>query len=326
MKRSCLAHVSSGISFFLLVVFSLSRNEVAVAGQCEGSWLEPPDIVGPAVCAPDEPQKVVTLDPYFSLQTSLWLDVNVVGSARSGNSLPASVADLPVLDNKITHLGQVEAPDLEAILELDPDLIIGDAYTHEPLRDLLGRIAPTILVRAENWQNYITTVAQAVGREKDIAQRLLDYQNRAHSIAAQMPDDLAVSFVRLTAGGFQVYVAGPAAYAPVAVMTDAGVARPDYERVTDGTVLKRPGWEGLLALTGDVILYVIGGGHHDIEGGRSLEDEVTANPIWRSLPAVKAGRAYRVDATHWMGFGGLHSAHAVLDDIERLVIDDDTSG
>lgn len=298
----------------------------AAEEKCAGSWLEPPDIVGPPICAPLEPRRVVTLDPFFSLQTSLWLNINVVGSARSGRSLPTSIAGFPVSDNKITRLGQVEAPDLEAILDLDPDLIIGDAYAHEPLRDLLGRIAPTALVRATDWQTYLRTVARALGREKDVVKGLMDYQRRASSIAARMPNGQEVSFVRLTAGGFQVYVAGPAAYAPIAVMTDAGVMRPDYERVTDETVLKRPGWEGLLALTGDVILYVIGGGHHDIEGGRSLEDEVTANPIWQSLPAVKAGRAHRVEATHWMGFGGLHSAHAVLDDIERLVIDDDAPG
>ncbi|MEM8949933.1 MAG: iron-siderophore ABC transporter substrate-binding protein [Pseudomonadota bacterium] len=272
------------------------------------------------------PKRIVTLDPFFSLQTSLWLGLDVVGSARSGGLLPASVAGLPVPVDEITHIGQVEAPDLEMILELSPDLIIGDAYAHGPLRALLSRIAPTALVRATDWQSYLKTVARAVGREEDVSQGLADYENRASSIRSRMPEGLQVSFVRLTAGGFQVYVAGPAAYAPAAVMTDAGVVRPDYEHVTDETVLKRPGWEGLLALSGDVLLYVIGGGHHDVEGGRSLEDEVTANPIWQSLPAVKAGRAYRVDAAHWMGFGGLHSAEAVLDDIERLIIDDDTSG
>jgi iron complex transport system substrate-binding protein len=48
-------------------------------------------------------------------------------------------------------------------------------------------------------------------------------------------------------------------------------------------------------------------------------NEVTSNPIWQQLPAVQAGEAYRVDTTHWMGFGGLRSANAILDDVETYL-------
>ena len=84
------------------------------------------------------------------------------------------------------------------------------------------------------------------------------------------------------------------------------------------TVLKRPDWEGLTNLEGDELFYVVGGGHDSPEG-QELEAEVTSNPIWQRLPAVQAGNAHRVSAEHWMSFGGLASANAVLADVEQYL-------
>ncbi|MGZ2475195.1 ABC-type Fe3+-hydroxamate transport system substrate-binding protein [Sinorhizobium medicae] len=44
------------------------------------------------------------------------------------------------------------------------------------------------------------------------------------------------------------------------------------------------------------------------------------NPLWKMLPAVKAGRVYRVDAGTWIEFNGLASANKILDDIETYII------
>ena len=105
----------------------------------------------------------------------------------------------------------------------------------------------------------------------------------------------------------------------MSVLRDAGVKRTPYETSSDETVLKRPDWEGLSALEGDVLLYVVGGGHHS-DPKRELETETTSNPLWQMLPAVKTGRAHRVDSVSWMEFSGLGSANRVLDDIERYVV------
>lgn len=42
--------------------------------------------------------------------------------------------------------------------------------------------------------------------------------------------------------------------------------------------------------------------------------------LWRMIPAVAAGRAYKVDPVTWMQFSGLASAHRVLDDVERTLL------
>ena len=143
-------------------------------------------------------------------------------------------------------------------------------------------------------------------------------KNAPLGIKTRMPD-VTVSVVRVMAGGFHVYVDGPAAYAPFAVMHDAGVKRSAYETVTDATILKRPDWESLAQLDGDILLYMVGSPYDDERDG-TLEAETLANPLWQMLPAVKAGRAHKVDIATWMAFGGLASANRILDDVERYVV------
>ena len=82
--------------------------------------------------------------------------------------------------------------------------------------------------------------------------------------------------------------------------------------------MKRPGWEELAELDGDVLLYIVGGTNDSDKDGR--HEEVLNNPLWQMLPAVRSGDVHRVGHGTWMQFSGLDSAHQVLDDLERYVI------
>jgi len=219
----------------------------------------------------------------------------------------------------ITVIGGFEAPNLEAIAQLKPDLIIGDAYFQEARADLLNAIAPTVLISTPDWKAWITTIAEAAGVPERAAEGFAEYDARVAELGARLRP-VELSFIRAVPGSFQLYRAAPNAYAPIAVLSEVGVQRPAFETGTDDNSFERLDWEGVTNLTGDVLFYVIGGANDDEQS--SLADEVTNNPIWQQLPAVQAGQAYRVDAEHWMSFGGLRSAHAVLDDIEEYLTEE----
>ncbi|WP_041328246.1 ABC transporter substrate-binding protein [Rubrobacter xylanophilus] len=60
----------------------------------------------------------------------------------------------------------------------------------------------------------------------------------------------------------------------------------------------------------------------DVTGLKSSEveqklSEIEDNPLWRKLPAVRAGRAFRV-GEHWYG-GDLEAYSLILDDVERYL-------
>ena len=296
---------------FLAFTFAVIAT---AAYACDGVSVQSPAIVKETLCVPAAPERVVTMDPYYSLLMADELDLPVIGTALSGDSLPSQFDGY---GEDPYAVGQSGSPYLESILALKPYLIIGDAYSQAEIHDRLSEIAPTALVDTADWKEYLRAVALVAGKSDLADEKLAAFEQTVADTAAALPAGATVSFVRIVPGGFQVYVAGPSAYAPMSVLTEVGLKRPAFETVEDDTVLKRPTMEGLLELQGDVLIYTIGGAHHEGDA-KALEAEVTSNPIWQALPAVQSGRAVRVEPTHWMGFGGLNSAYAIVDDIRRI--------
>lgn len=288
------------------------------AGQCtDGERLFETDLAIGADCLPDTPSRVVTLDPFYSLQMSLELDLPVVGSGTFDTESGFPTALTPEEVAGIEAIGTFDQPNLETIALLEPDLIIGDAFFQEENYDLLSEIAPTVLVDTPNWKEWFSTIAEATDVPERADEGLAAYDERVAAIQGDLRD-IRVSFVRIVPGGFQLYREAPNAYAPISVMMDVGVERPEFEVGTDETSFEQLSFEGLTNLTGDVLLYVAGGANDAIEAAQ-VEEEVISNPIWQQIPAVQADESYRVNAEHWMSFGGMRSANAVLDDIEQYL-------
>ncbi|MFD1702554.1 iron-siderophore ABC transporter substrate-binding protein [Methylopila henanensis] len=297
----------------LAAVLAVVLSSQALA--CEGRLFEGADVMGAPLCLPAEPKRIVALEPTFSLGMALELGAPVVGASMSGMSdkaLRARAEQAGVVD-----IGTFEQPSIERIIALKPDLIIGSAFLGAKVRDMAARIAPTALITADDWKTFYLAVARISGREEASKGVFSDYERRVADIRARMPD-VKVSSVRITPWDFQVYLDKPGAYAPFAVMREAGVKRSAYETSESGPGVKRPDWEELAGLDGDVLLYIVGGSNDSDRNGR--HEEVVSNPLWLMLPAVKAGRVHRVDAATWMEFSGLNSANRVLDDIERYVL------
>nr|WP_255720469.1 ABC transporter substrate-binding protein [Acuticoccus kalidii] len=287
------------------------------AAACDGRTVDGPGVIAAPVCVPTSPERIVVLDPTYSLGMALELGLPVVGAPLFGMSDAALKAK--AIEAGVTDLGAFTEPSIETIVALQPDLILGSGMLGETAYRILSRIAPTVLVTLEDWKAYETKLAEATGREAAAAALLAEYEARAAGIAERMPKDVTVSSVRITPWDFQVYLDAPAAYAPFAILADVGVERPPWETSEGGETVKRPDWEELGQLTGDVLLYIVGGANDSATSGR--HEEVLANPLWQMLPAVRSGNVHRVDVGTWMEFSGVASAHRVLNDIERILID-----
>ena len=283
---------------------------------CEGRLADGASVHAAPVCVPAEPQRIVTLDPTFSLTMALELGLPVAGAPLFNVRDEALLALAKAAG--VQDIGTAAEPSIERIAALQPDLILGDAAMHAAAYGLASQFAPTLLVEAQDWKTFYRTIAEATGTSVRADAALAAYEARAAALRSRMPD-VTVSVLRITPFGFQVYVDGPAAYAPFSVLHDAGVRRTPYETVDDATILKRPDWEALSQLSGDVLLYMVGNPYDDLSA-TGLEADTLANPLWKTIPAVAAGRVHKVDVTTWMGFGGLRSAGRILDDVERIVI------
>lgn len=299
----------------MLAVAALAAPSLA----CEGRLVDGAGIHAAPVCVPQAPQRVVVLDASVGLGIGLDVGLPVVGAPMDR----MSDADLKrrAEEAGVTSLGFVAEPSLEAIVALQPDLIlgfVGDESLAGGVYPQLSQLAPTLLYTSLDWQELYRVIADFTGREDEVARELADYQARLDDIRARMPDK-TVSVLRITSWDFQVYLDGPVTYAPFEVMQQAGVRRSAYETTEDPALsMKRPDWEELAGLDGDVLLYIVGGTNDSDKDGR--HEEVLANPLWQMLPAVQSGDVHRVEAATWMEFSGLASAHRVLDDLERYVI------
>ncbi|WP_371878093.1 iron-siderophore ABC transporter substrate-binding protein [Shinella zoogloeoides] len=306
------------LRFCLTVMFLLSSLSLASAA-CQGREITE-GVYNPPLCVPAEAKRIVTLDPLLTLGLLIELEAPVVATPYM------AIQDEQVLDfikqAKMVDLGNPREPSLERVAALKPDLIIGSTEGHAAIYETVSKIAPTVLLDHTDWKKYRQRVAQITGREGKANEALSAYEKRVAAIRERMKDkDLTVSTVRFAPGRFVVFLDGPSAYAPFAVLHEAGVKRTPYETVTDGTIVKRPDWEELANLDGDILLYVSASG---FESGPddALEKEVTGNPLWQLLPAVQNGRAHRVDRATWQSFHGIASAHRILDDIERYILAD----
>ncbi|MFE3839005.1 iron-siderophore ABC transporter substrate-binding protein [Pseudogemmobacter sonorensis] len=300
--------------FAATLILALILPFAATAQDCDGRLLEGPDYIGAPLCIPADPQRILVIDPTFSLGMTLELDLPVVAAPLTGMSDDRLQSEAQA--KGIADIGFMLEPSIEAVVSARPDLIIGSSMAESQL-PMLARIAPTVLVTPQDWRAYYRAVARIAGREDRLAQLMAPLDERIAVLQARVPET-KVSVIRITPWDFQVYLDAPDAWAPFALLHELGVLRSEYEMQTDPTGLKRPDWEEIAGLDGDLLLYIIGGSNGSAESGRW--EEVSQNPLWRMLPAVQAGRVHPLDPGIWMEFSGIGSAHRVLDDVERLMI------
>lgn len=298
-------------SFVILLIGLFASGASA---QCPGKSVTS-GVYDAPLCVPDAPRRIVALDPFYNLGMALELGLPLVGAPL----LTVQDRDLKkkAEEASVSDIGDARQPSLERIVALKPDLIIGDATLHGQSYQNFAKIAPTALIDAKDWKEHFSTLAMITGKSADATRMLAGYEQRVAAIRTKT-GSRTMSVLRVTPSGFHLYLDGPAAYAPYAVLRDAGVKRSAYETTQDNTVFKRPEWEDLALLDGDILLYVVAAGY-DANQDDALAARTTSNPFWQMLPAVASGNAHRVTRETWMGFNGIGSANRVLDDIEQYL-------
>lgn len=283
------------------------------AAACEGRLIDSAAVLASPVCVPVDAQRIVVLDATYSLGMGLELDLPIVGAPLFDMS--DAVLKSGAQAHGVTDIGAMTAPSVEAVIALQPDLIIGGALA-EAYLPMLTQLAPTVLIADPDWKAYYRLIGQITGRGDAVEAGFAAYDARVAAMRDSLPDTV-VSILRITNWDFQVYLDGPNAYGPFDVLRDLGVRRSTYETTTDTQAMKRPDWEELAALDGDQLWYIVGGANDSDTSGR--HEEVITNPLWQFLPGVTAGEVHQLDPGIWMEFSGLGSAMRVLDDAERLL-------
>lgn len=256
---------------------------------------------------PVSPRCIVSLHD-FSLTTQLL----ELGHTPCGSSGRKRLFEAPVFRGatghfdtaSIRYIGSHQAPDIETIAALEPDLIVGLSY-HANLRETLSRIAPVVLLpaREAGIQAYAAELAALTGTEARYQAMLAEYRAVIADLRARVPhrERITITTLELYADGFQLIGRG----GMDDVIADAGFARaPAYRQAQQHIPYSL---ERLGAFDSDVIVdsYDVG---LDSDAQTAA---VRALPSWRNLFAIRHDQFLYIDrsrATDTMQ-GLLRSAH-----------------
>ncbi|WP_330306940.1 MULTISPECIES: iron-siderophore ABC transporter substrate-binding protein [unclassified Streptomyces] len=203
---------------------------------------------------------------------------------------------------KMTDAGTRTAPNLESLAAAKPDLILAN----DSLGDLypkLKKIAPTVITAGNgiNWKRDLLLVGDAIGKGGQAREMLDDITGDAAEQGRSLGDP-TVSMVRFTPGRTRMF--GVSSFTG-SLAVDMGLGRPTSQRFK--AISQDIGPESIDVADGDWIFYSVQG-----DASRTDAGSVLAGPLWKSMKAVKAGHAVKVDDDPWYLNAGPTAARLVI--------------
>lgn len=238
------------------------------------------DMAGVEVKIESKPQKVVCLYGSFA---DLWYEAggDLVGIIES-STLPQQAMDLP-------KVGKMSTPNVEAILALEPDLVIlREGYAkQEELVSIFE--ANNILVYRANYNSLeetMTTFKNFCGMNEAVALYTEKAQPIIDGIKALQEEKKAFTYLQLFASSKSISAKDDNITSEIINGLGGENIASNYAIADEES--KQFSFEKIIELDPDYIFVQTMG---DIEKCKErLEADVVSNPAWASLTAVKEGR------------------------------------
>lgn len=262
-------------------------------------------------CVPNNPQRLVTISR-FTLANALVLGIKPIAST-------SDYEYSSYLRNKIEgidEIGGMYEPDLEKILLLKPDLILGSELVRK-IYPLLSQIIPTALGkwegRTRSWREHFNFVAEVLGKQEAAQQAWNRYYQRIKELKIALNDryvDKEISIIGVY-GGMRIYSEGQDSFAG-SILNDIGL-----HRVRNSNSPLPISEEKLEEVDGDIIFVMIF--QEKEENSRKAFEKLQQKPLWQTLRAVEKGQVYLVDRDAWIG-SNLIAADVVIDDLYKYLV------
>lgn len=250
------------------------------------------------------------------------LEYSFVDALAQVGVSPVGVADdnkvdriLPQVREKIAawqSVGTRSQPSLEVIASLKPDLIIADPSRHTAVFEELKKIAPTVMFdsRHESYQENLETaqkIGDLVGKSSEMKAKINEHNDYIANIAKNLGvQGKKASFGTSREDKFNIqndngYVGSfltTLGFAPTKLNSDQAFVEINLEQL----VMEKPEY-----------LFIA---HYRDE---SIARKWEAEPLWKTIPAVKANHVYSVDADMWARGRGLEASKIMAKQIEGFV-------
>ena len=246
---------------------------------------------------PANPKRIVDLSGNSDILSIL--GYKVVGTANSDaydyTKFPSYLEET-LSGAKILGYSMQDTMDVEAVMNLNPDLIV-ISTVQEKMYDALSEIAPTVMIQLEalNWKEDVRALGKVFGKEDVANEWIANYEAKAKEagdkIKAKYGDD--TTYLSFLASGGQFFVFDGAGFGDV-LYKDMGLAKPVGMPEQTDISLPVVTYEGLAAIKADYIFAIA-----------TDEDlaQLEANSIWNNLPAVKNGNVVILESSPYFNQG-----------------------
>ncbi|QPQ37705.1 ABC transporter substrate-binding protein [Lysinibacillus sp. JNUCC-52] len=234
-----------------------------------------------------------------SMEDAAMLGIKPIGVLDIGGKIPSYLSK--ELEGA-TLVGNKMEPNAEAILALDPDVIIGTSKFPEETAEKLNKIQTMIPYShiSTNWKENLTLLAQLTGKEDDAKKIIADYEAKVADAQAKSKEQLAdkeVLIIRLRGGVMYIYPAG--VYLNPVLYEDLGAPVPEILNNTKAQA--ELSLETLAEIDPDAIFLQFEESENT-DAPKALED-LQKNPIFASLKATKSEQVF-VNAIDPLAQGG----------------------
>ena len=250
------------------------------------------DALGREIVLEKKPDKVALL--FFRNFEHLFLLNEPPVAATDLNVLEEWESLAPYKNKEIADIGSMTSPNLEKLLETEPDLIIMVSGRYESYGDKLEKIAPVITVDSNenNWQGALREYGKIFGKE----QRAEDEIARIEALIADSKEQLK----KFSDKTFGVIMLGDKQFwgftTQFVFNKESGLALNPPEKYVDmSTKGEQISLEGLAAMNPDYMVVAdIGGSSKNLQG---YLKKLESDSAWNSLQAIKSGQMYALDSS-----------------------------
>ncbi|MFB0841561.1 iron-hydroxamate ABC transporter substrate-binding protein [Paenibacillus oleatilyticus] len=255
--------------------------------------------LGKDYTVPGKTDRIVIAGAMEAMEDALVLGVKPVGAITVGGKFPKMFESIT---QGVESTGEKMQPNIEGILKMKPDVILGSSKFPPEMAEKLAKVAPTFPVShiSTNWEANLLLLGELTGKQEQAKQVLQKYKEDVTAAKAKLGDrlkDKKVVSLRVRTGNLYIYPEG--VFFNASLYADLGFTAPPEVKAAKAQELISI--EKFSEMNPDYIFLQFSEDENK-DTPKALE-ELQKNPIWQSIHAVKNGKVF-VNVVDPLGQGG----------------------